>query len=147
VSVGGLVEYTINVHNYGDATAHDVKVLDGMSAGLDGARDFYWTRATLAAGESWNITYSVTANDAGLYMDMPAWCVYFNTSLSTFDDATAEYWDGASFYTYSAPGYMILIEGGAWIPSEIFGIPTLYVAAGVGGVAVLGVALLMIRRR
>ena len=82
-----------------------------------------------------------------LLMDFPAFCVYFNTTLASFDDATADTWVGASFYTYSAPGYMILIEGGGFFPSEIFGIPTLYVAAGVGGVAVIGVALLVVRRR
>ena len=147
VAVGGTVDYTITVHNYGDATAYDIKVIDGMSSGLDGAREFYWTRGSLEAGGTWNITYSVTANDEGLYMDMPAFGVYFNTTIASFDDASPETWDGSSFYTYSAPGYMILIEGGSFIPSEIFGLPTLYVAAGVGGVAVLGIALLVVRRR
>lgn len=147
VTEGQIVTFNITVHNYGDATAYDVKVLDGICAGLDGERPYYWTKSTLAAGETWLFDYQVTASDAGLYMDMPAICVYFNQSLSTFDPAAAENWTGSARYTLSAIGYQILVEGGSWWPSTLFGIPTLYVVAGVGGVAVLGVALLVIRRR
>jgi uncharacterized repeat protein (TIGR01451 family) len=148
VTTGQNVTYTINVHNYGDATAYDVKVLDGICAGLDGDRPYYWTKSSLAAGATWEFTYQVKTSEAGLYMDMPAICVYFNQSLSTFDPAHAVNWTGSARYTMSAFGYQINVEGaGGWLPSTLFGIPTLYVIAGVGGVAVLGVALLVIRRR
>lgn len=145
LTAGENITYTINVHNYGDATAYDVKVLDGMCAGLDGDRPYYWTKSTLAAGATWEFTYQVKANTAGLYMDMPALCVYFNQSLSTFNPSAN--WTGSARYTMSAFGYQINVQGGGWFPSTIFGIPTLYVIAGVGGVAAVGVALLIIRRR
>ena len=148
VTSGENVTYTINVHNYGNATAYDVKVLDGICAGLDGDRPYYWTRSSLAAGATWEFTYQVKTTEAGLYIDMPAICVYFNQSLSTFDPDHAINWTGSARYTMSAYGYQINVEGlGGWLPSTLFGIPTLYVIAGVGGVAVLGVALLVIRRR
>lgn len=152
VPAGGTVDYNITVHNYGTETAYDVKVIDGMNAGLDGDRDFYWTRSTLAPGATWIIEYSVLATDGGLYNDMVALCVYFNQTIDTFDPDIAELWTGSAYYTWSAPGYQILVQGdggGFWdaLPSEIFGIPTLYVAAGVGGVAVLGVVMLLLRRR
>jgi uncharacterized repeat protein (TIGR01451 family) len=148
IMAGENVSYTITVHNYGDATAYDVKVLDGICAGLDGDRPYYWTRSTLAPDATWEIQYQVKASDAGLYLDLPAICVYFNQSLSTFDPDTAVNWTGSARYTLSAIGYMINVEGpSGWWPSTLFGIPTLYVIAGIGGVAVLGVALLVIRRR
>ena len=148
VTAGSNVTYTITVHNYGTSTAYDVKVLDGMNAGLDGARPFYWTRSSLAAGATWTINYQVRAATAGLYMDMPAICVYFNATLGSFDPANATLWTGSARYTLSAPGYQINVQGaGGWLPTSLFGIPTLYVVAGVGGVAVLGVVLLVIRRR
>ncbi|UCE08954.1 MAG: DUF11 domain-containing protein [Candidatus Thorarchaeota archaeon] len=150
VNVGNVIEYTITVHNYGSARAYDVKVLDGMSSGLDGVREFYWTRDTLDAGAEWEITYSVAATDGGLYADLPAICVYFNTTLASFNPNIAETWTGSAFYTWSAPGYQILIQGtggGFWdnIPTEIFGIPTLYV--GIGGVGAVAVIIILVRRR
>ncbi len=152
VPLDSTIDFTITVHNYGSATAYDVKVIDGINAGLDGDREAYWTRDTLAAGETWTINYQVAADKAGLFQDMQAICVYFNTTIDSFDPYNAEDWVGSAFYTWSAPGYQILITsagGGFWdaIPSELFGIPTLYVAAGAGGVALIGVALLVVRRR
>ncbi|MFO7837579.1 MAG: hypothetical protein R6V83_13130 [Candidatus Thorarchaeota archaeon] len=156
VTVNTTVDFNITVHNYGSDTAYRVRVLDGMSSGLDGDREFYWGRDELAPGETWTITYNVSPTDLGLYADMPAVCFYFNTTLDTFDPDNAENWNGASYYTMSATGYQILVEepegGGGWwegglLEGEIFGIPTLYVAAGIGGVAVIGVALLLVRRR
>ncbi|MBS3795929.1 MAG: hypothetical protein KGY80_13580 [Candidatus Thorarchaeota archaeon] len=156
VTVNTTVDFNITVHNYGSATAYRVRVLDGMSSGLDGDREFYWGKDELAPGNTWTITYNVTVNDVGLYADMPAVCFYFNTTLDTFDPNDAENWNGASYYTMSATGYQILVEepegGGGWwggglLEGEIFGIPTLYVAAGVGGVAIIGVAILLVRRR
>ncbi|MHA2143468.1 MAG: DUF11 domain-containing protein [Candidatus Thorarchaeota archaeon] len=149
VNVGDIVDFTITVHNYGSETAYDIRVLDGQSSGFDGEREFTWERTTLASGATWTIEYSVEANDGGLFADYPAVCVYFNTTLSTFDPNTAELWPGTARYTWSAPGYQIQVLGGGanWWEGTILGIPTLYVAAGVGGVAVIGVALLIVRRR
>jgi uncharacterized repeat protein (TIGR01451 family) len=149
VDVGDIVEFTLTVHNYGNAIAYDVKVLDGVSSGLDGERDFYWTRSTLNPDESWVITYDVVTTDPGLFSDLPALCVYFNTTLASFDVNDAANWTGSARYTYSAPGYQIQIIGGPpnWWEGEILGIPTLYVVAGAGGAAVIGVAVLLVRRR
>ncbi|MHA2379637.1 MAG: hypothetical protein ACXADO_07865 [Candidatus Thorarchaeota archaeon] len=149
VDSGDIIEFTITVHNYGSETAYDVKVLDGVSSGLDGERDFYWTRATLDPDVSWVISYEVTTTDPGLYSDLPALCVYFNTTLASFDVNDAANWTGSARYTYSAPGYQIQILGGApnWWEGNILGIPTLYVVAGVGGASVIGVAILLVRRR
>jgi uncharacterized repeat protein (TIGR01451 family) len=148
VAPGTTVNYNITVHNYGSETAYDVKVLDGMNVGLDGAREFYWTRATLAADATWTIEYTVNAENAGLYEDLPAICVYFNTTVASYNPDAPEAWTGASFYAMSAPGYQIQITGsGGWWEGEILGIPTLYVVAGVGGVAIIGVAILLVRRR
>ncbi|KXH72874.1 MAG: hypothetical protein AM326_00680 [Candidatus Thorarchaeota archaeon SMTZ-45] len=148
VNVGEMVDFTITVHNYGSEAAHDILVVDGMSSGFDGERDWFWQRDTLASGATWTIDYSVQATDGGLFMDFPAFCVYFNTTLSTFDPNAAEAWPGTSRYTWSAPGYQIqVVGGGNWWEGEILGIPTLYVVAGIGGVAVIGVALLIVRRR
>ena len=148
VAPGSAVNYNITVHNYGSATAYDVKVLDGMNVGLDGDREFYWTRSTLAADATWTIEYSVTAGNAGLYTDLPAICVYFNTTVASYNPDAPEAWTGSSFYAMSAPGYQIQITGsGNWWEGEIFGIPTLYLTLGVGGIAIIGVAILAIRRR
>jgi uncharacterized repeat protein (TIGR01451 family) len=148
VNVGEMVDFTITVHNYGSESAYDILVMDGMSSGFDGEREFLWERASLASGATWTIEYSVQATDGGLFMDFPAVCVYFNTTTSTFDPNAAEAWPGTARYTWSAPGYQIqVVGGGNWWEGEILGIPTLYVAAGVGGVAIIGVALLVVRRR
>jgi uncharacterized repeat protein (TIGR01451 family) len=152
ITEGGTLAYTITVHNYGDATAHHLRVLDGMSSGLDGERDWLWSRDTLASGETWTITYSVAASDDGLYMDLPAFCAYFNTSIATYNPANPDAWTGSSRFTMSAPGYQVLINPGSgggldWLEGETLGIPNLYLVAGAGGVALIGIALLVVRRR
>ena len=148
VSLGQVVQFSITVHNCGTTTAYDVKVLDGMSRGLDGIRDFYWTRTTLAPNDTWTIAYAVVANDTGLYMDMPAVCVYFNQTLSGFIPENASLWTGSARYAISALGNQIRIEGpGDLYGPTIFGIPVLYFAAGVGGFGVIGVVVLLSRRR
>ena len=151
ITQGGTLSYTITVHNYGDATAHHVRVLDGMSSGLDGEREWLWSRDTLTSGETWTIPYSVSASDAGLYMDLPALCAYFNTSIDTYNPANPEAWTGSALYTMSAPGYQVLINPSAggleWLEGETLGIPNLYLAVGAGGIAVIGIAILLVRRR
>jgi uncharacterized repeat protein (TIGR01451 family) len=153
INEGDTIPFTITVHNYGDEAAYNLRVLDGMSSGLDGEREFLWERATLAADDTWTISYSVDATDSGLYMDMPAFCVYFNTTLDTFNPTSAEDWDGSARYTMTAPGYQILIQGTepSWldelISGDIMGIPTLYVVAGLSGVAIIGVVVMVVRRR
>ncbi|MEM4736093.1 MAG: hypothetical protein QXS20_10305 [Candidatus Thorarchaeota archaeon] len=147
VKVGDKITFNITVKNYGSETAYNVKVLDGMSAGLDGDREFYWTRASLAPGASWVISFEVDAVEAGLFMDYPVICVYFNASLSEFDPSDPMAWGGTARYTTSARGYMVMISTPNWWEGTIFGIPTLYVVAGIAGAAVAGVAILLIRRR
>ncbi|MGY5874850.1 MAG: hypothetical protein RTU30_03810 [Candidatus Thorarchaeota archaeon] len=164
VTLGTDITYNITVHNYGDNDAYDVKLLDPTNPGLDGERDNYWTRTTLESGATWVREYTVTANDAGLFQDMPAICVWFNATVASYNPASPAAWTGASFYAISAPGYQVYIidaanpitwlptppggiPGGNWWEGEVFGLPTLYVTAGVGGVAVIGIAVLLIRRR
>jgi uncharacterized repeat protein (TIGR01451 family) len=111
VAVGQETDFTITIHNYGNTTAYDVKVLDAVSPGFDGGRPYYWTRDMLAPNQTWIITYSVTANDSGLYLDMPAICIYFNATLSSFDPVHPDNWTGTARYTLSEIGYEIRIEG------------------------------------
>ena len=52
----------------------------------------------------------------------------------------------------SAPGFQVLINpstGGGleWLEGETLGIPNLYLVAGAGGVALIGIAFLVVRRR
>jgi hypothetical protein len=52
----------------------------------------------------------------------------------------------------SAPGYQVLIhptEGGIldWLEGETLGIPNLYLVVGVGGIAIIAIAAIVIRRR
>ena len=152
VTEGDNIAYTITVHNYGDATAHHLRVLDGMSSGLDGDREWLWSRDTLAVDETWTITFNVAASDDGLYMDLPAFCAYFNASLASYNPVNPEAWSGSARYTMSAPGYYVLIEPAAggvleWLAGETLGIPNLYLVAGAGGIALIGIAILVVRRR
>jgi uncharacterized repeat protein (TIGR01451 family) len=152
VNEGATLAYTITVHNYGDATAHHLRVLDGMSSGLDGERDWLWSRDSLSAGETWTINYDVAASDEGLYMDFPAFCAYFNVSITTYNPVNPEAWTGSARYTMSAPGFQVLINPGTggglpWLEGETLGIPNLYLAIGAGGIALVGIALLVVRRR
>ncbi len=148
VNVGENVQFNITVHNYGDATAYDIKVLDSANAGFDGERPFYWTRDTLAPGATWEISFNVVASEAGLYMDMPVLCVYFNVSLSLFDPEDPCAWQGTARYTTSAFGYQIQVVGaGNWWEGTVLGIPTLVVVGAAAGAAIVGVAILLVRRR
>jgi uncharacterized repeat protein (TIGR01451 family) len=111
VAVGQETDFTITLHNYGNTTAYDVKVLDAVSPGFDGERPYYWTKDMLAPNETWVINYNVTANDSGLYLDMPAFCIYFNSTLNSFDSAHPDNWTGTARYTLSEIGYEFRIEG------------------------------------
>ncbi len=148
VDIGTNVRFNITVHNYGNATAYDIKVLDSATAGFDGEREFYWTRDSLAPGDSWLISFTVEANQTGLYMDMPVICVYFNASLSGFDPNDSMAWGGTARYTWSAIGYQIqVVASGGWWEGTILGIPTLVVVGAIGGAAIVGVMILLVRRR
>jgi hypothetical protein len=81
---GGSIAFSLLVENLGSKTAYDIKVLDGTNPAFDGNREYYWTRESLAPGESWTIPYSVVASKDGVYMDIPAICVYFNKSIDTY---------------------------------------------------------------
>ncbi|MGY5874851.1 MAG: hypothetical protein RTU30_03815, partial [Candidatus Thorarchaeota archaeon] len=84
VALNGDVGFTITVKNLGSASAYNLKLLDGMSPSFDGDREYYWTRNSLAAGQTWTVPYTVSASSAGVYMDIPAICAYFNQSLDTY---------------------------------------------------------------
>jgi len=141
--LGQNANFTIEVHNFGNETAYDIKVLDGVSSGFDGQRPYYWTKDALALGESWVINYTVRANDTGLFLDMPAICIYFNTTLSSFDPAHPSNWTGTARYTFSEFGHEIRIEGQsgwqAW--------PVEYSIVVLGCAAALALVICLARRR
>jgi hypothetical protein len=123
ITSGDSVTFSILVENLGPKTAYDIKVLDGTNPAFDGNREYYWTRDSLAPGDSWTISYSVIASDDGVYMDIPAICVYFNKSTDTYvyttpmssDDviipyettSTTIWWYNSttSIWTYTTPTY------------------------------------------
>ena len=102
MTLGSNYTVTIIVENIGDATAYDLKILDGISAGFDSDKQYYWNRATLAADENWTVTCTYTPEVPGTYVEIPAILCYFNTTLVSFEPGDMENWDGAAMYTISA---------------------------------------------
>lgn len=141
IPVGGSGTVTLTVENIGDATAYDLKILDGISAGFSADKQYYWNKATLGAGETWTVTTEITREEAGTYAEIPAILCYFNVSLDSFDveDWSEGSWDGAAMYTMSAVGYDI--GDGAGFPS------TLTMVIIVGGAAVIIVVIVLIAKK
>jgi hypothetical protein len=141
IAVGGTVTVTLTVENIGDATAYDLKILDGKSAGFDADKQYYWNRATLAAGVTWSVTTEITAEQVGKYAEIPAILCYFNVSLDTFTLGTwaMRTWGGAAMYTASAIGGDIIVDEG--IPA----IMTMIIIA--GGVAVVIIVIVIIIKK
>jgi uncharacterized repeat protein (TIGR01451 family) len=144
VDPGAELPFTITVKNYGSRTAYDVKILDGSSSGLDGVREFYWTKEALAPSEQWTIEYTITASDSGLYTDVPVLCAYFNTTIDSFTNNDALNWEGSVFYTMSSLGYTIQI--GSELPFNFgMNLSTIVTIGSIGVIAV--VVVLWIRSR
>lgn len=137
---------TITVENIGDATAYDLKILDGITAGFSTDKQYYWNRATLSAGDTWTVTATYTPEALGTYADIPAILCYFNATLVSFDPGDFENWNGAALYTISAivPDLSIT-SGGGFFPETILGIPTLFVVA--GGVGILVIVIVIIAKK
>jgi len=141
INVGGTVTVTLTVENIGDAAAYDLKILDGISAGFNVNKQYYWNKATLAAGETWTVTTEITAEQAGKYAEIPAILCYFNVSLDTFnlEAWTMGTWGGAAMYTTSAVGDDINV--GVGFPSII----TIVII--VGGAAVVIIVVVVIIKK
>jgi len=138
---------TITVENIGDATAYDLKILDGITAGFDSDKQYYWNRATLSAGDTWTVTTTITPKLAGTYAEIPAILCYFNATLVSFEHGDLENWDGAALYTISAITSEQTIAGdGDWLPDDILGIPTIIVIAGGIGVVVIVIVIVVKKR-
>jgi hypothetical protein len=137
---------TISVLNIGDATAYDLKILDGISAGFDADKQYYWNRAELAAGGNWTVTCTYTPDDSGSFVVVPAILCYFNVSLDSFDPGNMENWNGAALYTTSAFVADRDIAVGNWWEGEILGIPTIIIVAGGAGAALLVIVVIVKKR-
>ncbi len=142
--VDGAVTVTITVENIGDATAYDLKILDGFSSGFDVEKQYYWNRATLGAGETWTETFDITPLAVGTYSVIPAILCYFNVSLNSFDSTDMLNWNGAAMYTASAIGGTLQVTAAGGVFGEI---PmTLILAAGAGVVIIVAVILIVKKR-
>jgi hypothetical protein len=140
VAVGGTETVTITVENIGDATAYDLKILDGISAGFDADKQYYWNRATLNAGDTWTVTTEITGEQAGKYAVIPAILCYFNVSLNTWNAGSMLGWDGAAMYTASAINSEIRVGGGA------ISTPLLIIAVGSAGIIIIVIVVIIKKR-
>ena len=181
VLVDSEIEFTISVYNPSQEIAYDVKLYDGIHPALGGDRNYYWTTNSLSSGETWTVTYTITADTNGMFVELPAICVYFNTTVDSFNPSNPESWTGSSFYTVSASGkYLRVVDpsnpitflpssttqivpttwtatesstttsnttGASFPYGEIFGIPTIYIAVGIGGIAIIVVVIVVLKRR
>ncbi|MFW9789418.1 MAG: hypothetical protein ACFFE2_10680 [Candidatus Thorarchaeota archaeon] len=142
IAVGGTATVTLTVENIGDATAYDLKILDGISAGFDADKQYYWNRASLNAGDTWTVTTEITGEEAGTYAEIPAILCYFNVSLSSFTAGSWSMgtWSGAAMYTFSALGNDVRV--GAGLPME-----TLIVIAVGGGLVIIVIVIIVIKKK
>jgi hypothetical protein len=140
VSVGGTATVTITVENIGDATAYDLKILDGVSAGFGADKQYYWNKATLSAGDTWTVTTEITGEQAGRYAVIPAILCYFNVTLSSWNAGSMLSWDGAAMYTASAMGNDIRVGAGIVIT------PIMLIIGGSAGVIIIVIVLIAKKR-
>ncbi len=147
ITLGTNFTVTITVENIGDATAYDLKILDGVSAGFDTDKQYYWNTATLAAGDTWTVTCEYSPIEAGTYAGIPAILCYFNATLVSFEPGNMENWDGAALYTTSALISEQTIAGDEdWWEGDILGIPTIIIIAGGIGVVVIVIVIIAKKR-
>ncbi|MHA1963330.1 MAG: CARDB domain-containing protein [Candidatus Thorarchaeota archaeon] len=140
MTIGTAATVTITVENLGDATAYDLKILDGISAGFDVEKQYYWNVPTLAAGGTWTETFQITPEEAGTFAVIPAILCYFNVSLDTFDSTDILNWDGAAMYTASAIGGDIRVTAG-------FEVSMIMIIAGAAGVVIIVVVIAIIKKK
>jgi hypothetical protein len=141
VGINGTATVTLTVENIGDATAYDLKILDGTSSGFYEDKQYYWNRASLPAGETWTVSTQIKGKNAGIYAEVPAILCYFNVSLDTLtlESWAMGTWHGAAMYTASAMGNDIRVGGG---------IPTIMtIAIIVGGAAVVIIVIVIVVKK
>lgn len=147
MAVNTNVTVSIVVTNIGSGTAYDLKILDGVSAGFNVEKKYYWNRATLGAGETWTVTFDMQPEEVGTYLEIPAILCYFNTSLNSFPAFAHDTWTGSAMYTMSAIGGEINVVSGAWWEGTVLGIPIIVIiGAGVGAIVII-VVVVMVKRR
>ncbi|TFG97729.1 hypothetical protein E4H12_07910 [Candidatus Thorarchaeota archaeon] len=146
MTVGNNFTVTITVENIGDATAYDLKILDGISIGFNTDKQYYWNRATLASGETWAVTCTYSPEVIGTFVEVPAILCYFNATLASFEPGDMENWDGAAMYTLSAVFSDRRVEVEQWWEGTILGIPTIIIIAGGIGAAILVIVIIVKKR-
>ncbi|TFG34127.1 hypothetical protein EU527_04995 [Candidatus Thorarchaeota archaeon] len=143
LAIDTTVDVVLTVTNIGTGTAYDLKVLDGVSMGINTDKQYYWNRASLAPGDTWTMTCQISPEILGSYMEVPAILCYFNATLTSFNPAAIESWNGAAFYTASATGEIVSIVSDAWWDGEILGVPiTIVLAAGAGLIIIVIVVIM-----
>ncbi len=146
MTLGNNYTVTIIVENIGDATAYDLKILDGITAGFNTDKQYYWNRATLPAGETWEVTCIYSPQVLGTYVQVPAILCYFNATLVSFEPGDMENWNGAAMYTISAVVSDQRVEVAEWWEGDILGIPTVLIIAGGIGIAAI-VLVVIVKKR
>ncbi|MGY5870640.1 MAG: hypothetical protein RTV72_00185 [Candidatus Thorarchaeota archaeon] len=146
LAVGQNATVTITVENIGDATAYDLKILDGVTVGFDTNKQYYWNNATLAAGNTWTVTCEYIPEELGTFEEVSAILCYFNATLDSFEPGDMENWGGAAMYTLSAIFADRRGDVTEWWEGEIFGIPTLIIVAAGAGVAIIVIVIIIKKR-
>ncbi len=146
MTLGNNYTVTIIVENIGDATAYDLKILDGITTGFNTDKQYYWNRATLPAGETWEVTCIYSPQVLGTYVQVPAILCYFNATLVSFEPGDMENWNGAAMYTISAVVSDQRVEVAEWWEGDILGIPTVLIIAGGIGIAAI-VLVVIVKKR
>lgn len=148
LAVDTTVSVVITVQNIGTGTAYDLKILDGVSMGINSDKQYYWNKASLAAGETWTVTCEISPEVVGSYMEVPTILCYFNATLASFNPEAYESWNGAAMYTFSAVGEKVNIVNEAWWEGDVLGVPlTIIIAAAGGGVIIIVVIAIMVKKR
>jgi len=146
MTVGNNFTVTITVENLGDATAYDLKILDGVTTGFNTDKQYYWNRPALAAGDTWEVTCIYSPESMGTFVEVPAILCYFNATLDSFNPGDMENWDGAAMYTTSAIFSDRRVDVQQWWEGSILGIPTIIIIVGSAGVIIIAVVLIVKKR-
>lgn len=146
IAVEQDVTVTITVKNIGDATAYDIKLLDGIASGFDTDKQYYWRKSNLDVGETWTVTVDVFAEQVGEYAEIPTIACYFNQSLNSYNPSE-HYWSGSARYTFSAIGKNLQVVGGGLLPTDVLGVPTtILIIVGAVSVVIVVVVIAKVRK-
>jgi hypothetical protein len=146
MTIGNNFTVTITVENIGDAAAYDLKILDGVTAGFDTNKQYYWNRETLASGDTWEVTCIYSPEEMGTFVEVPAILCYFNTTLASFSPYDTENWGGSARYTVSAVFADRRVDVAEWWEGSFFGIPMTIVIAGSIGVTIVVIVVIIKKR-